>query len=105
MQQTTRDTPSLVERVWLQGTAIVNFSRAASDVHSTCILTLGRDRTRLLDCGQSCSKLSADEFGEDTHPDRAVQVRIADVGVKSGMDVLSTAPPFKISPKSCCIRC
>jgi hypothetical protein len=105
MQQTTRDYPSLVERVWLQGTAIVKFLSAASGVHATCILTLGRDRTRLLDCGQSCSKLPADEFGEDTHRDRAVRARIAGTGMKSGMDVLSTAPPFKISPQSCCIRC
>jgi hypothetical protein len=45
MQQTTRDYPSRVELVWLQGAAIVSktFSRAASGLHSICILTLGRD--------------------------------------------------------------
>jgi hypothetical protein len=30
--------------------------------HSTCILTRGRDWTWLLDSGQSCSKLSVDDF-------------------------------------------
>jgi hypothetical protein len=106
MQQTTRDYPSRVELVWLQGAAIVSkdFWRAASGVQSTCILTLDRDRTRLLDCGQSCSKLSDDEFRK-AHRDRVVRARAARVGMKSGMDVLSTAPLFKISPKRCCIRC
>jgi len=37
-------------------------------VHSICVLTASRDWTRLLDWGQSCSKLSADEFGSKDAP-------------------------------------
>jgi hypothetical protein len=37
-------------------------------------------------------------------PAHAVRARIACAGVKCGMDVLGTAPPFKISPKPRCIR-
>jgi len=33
------------------------------------------------------------------------EARIARASMKSRMDVLCTAPPFKISPKFRCIRC
>jgi len=38
-------------------------------------------------------------------PAHAVRARIAPASMKGGMDVLCTAPPFKISPKPRCIRC
>jgi len=54
--------------------AVVFSSEQPQCVHSTCILTSGRDWTRLLDWGQSCSKLSADEFrSKDARYDRAIQ--------------------------------
>jgi Putative threonine/serine exporter len=50
----------------------------------------------------------SDHHGHDLRADppaHAVRARIARASVKSGMDVLCPAPPFKISPKPCCIRC
>jgi hypothetical protein len=50
----------------------------------------------------------SDHHGHDLRADppaHAVRAGIARVSMKSGMDVLCTAPPFKISPKPRCIRC
>jgi uncharacterized membrane protein YjjP (DUF1212 family) len=50
----------------------------------------------------------SDHHGHDLRADpsaHAVRARIARACMKCGMDVLCTAPPFKISPKRRCIRC
>src|ERR1700719_3220262 len=49
----------------------------------------------------------SDHHGHDLRADppaHAIRARIARARMKSGMDVLCTAPPFKISPKPRCIR-